>query len=539
VVAEASLTRLGEWIESRRVADGTPGLSLAIVDRTGVVHEQGFGYANLDAMIPVAPAHLFETGSIGKSFTAIALLQLQEEGQIDLQAPVTDYLPWFSVQTEFEPIRLHHLLTHTAGITSGLDFAPDARIQVWGLRDTWTTTPPGTYFHYSNIGYKALGVVLERVAGTPYRETIQRRILDRLQLTGSYPTITNAIRPKMAVAYAPAFDDRPWWPGGSLVPATWFETDTADGCLAMTAADLARYLAVLLKQGAGLLSPESFALLAGKGFEFPAEPEPNWYGYGIMASDVDGHCYIGHSGGMVGYFSRMIGDLETGVGVVALVNGPGSPSVIARTALDLLRAEADGRNFLFPVNRDPTGPENAAEFAGIYRAPAGSKSIAFTASGRQLSLDADGISTPLHVLGGDSFGSDAPGRDRFPFAFERQDGIVTSVAYGGDWYVNGAHAGEPPPPLPAAWLPFPGRYRSHNPWLTSFDVVSRRGRLWLITPTESDGFDGAEPLVPARDGWFQLGEDEREPEFMRFDCVVDGVALEATLSTGPYYRAEG
>jgi len=73
--------------------------------------------------------------------------------------------------------------------------------------------------------------------------------------------------------------------------------------------------------------------------------------------------------------------------------------------------------------------------------------------------------------------------------------------------------------------------------LTSFYVVARQGRLWLITPTESDGFEGDEPLFPGRDGWFRLGEDEQSPEFIRFGTVVDGVALEAKLSTGTYYRA--
>jgi CubicO group peptidase (beta-lactamase class C family) len=529
---------LDEWIEAKRLAEGTPGLSLAIVDRGEVVYEQAFGHANLESRAPLTPDHWFETGSIGKSFTAIALLQLQEEGKIDLDAPVNDYLPWFAVQTDFEPIRLRHLMSHTAGISSGIDFAPDARIQVWAMRETWTTTPPGAHFHYSNVGYKVLGVVLERVAGAPYRETIQVRVLDRLGLKDSAPTITNTIRPKMAVAHTPAFDDRPWWPGQPLAPATWFETDTADGCLAMTAADLARYLAALLNLGEGLISSESFEQLIGKNFEFEPEPEPHWYGLGIMGALVDGHRYIGHSGGMVGYSSRMIGDLETGLGVVALVNGPGAPSLIARTALDFLRAEAEGRPFEFPATTDRVRVENAADFHGRYQTPGGRKTIEIAASGAALSLEVDGDSIPLHRLGGDAFVADAPGWNLFPLAFERRDGPVTAVAHGGDWLVRNDVEPENVQSLPAEWAPFPGHYRSHNPWLTSFKVVERKGRLWLITPTLSDGFEGAEPLVPARNGWFRLGEDELGPEFIRFDTIVDGAALQATLSIGPFYRAE-
>lgn len=536
MISAATAAKLDDWIESRRIADGTPGLSLAILDRDGVVHERAYGLANVDAKTPVSPEHLFQTGSIGKSFTAIALLQLQEEGKIDLQAPVTDYLPWFAVQTEFAPIRLHHLLTHTAGITSGIDYAPDARIQVWGLRDTWTTTPPGERFHYSNIGYKVLGLVLERVAGAPYRDTIQSRVLDRLRLKDSFPTITNEIRPRLAVGYAPAFDDRPWWPGRPLAPATWFETDTADGCLAMTAADLARYLAVLLNHGAGLISTESFEQLTCKGAEFDSETEPAWYGYGIMASLVEGHHYIGHSGGMVGYHSRMIGDLETGTGVVVLVNGPGSPSATARAALNVLRAETTSASFTFPANRDPSGVDNAANFAGVYTAPDGDQSLEFVANGRALSLKTDAGPLTLQALGGDAFATEDPMWNAFLFAFERENDAVAAVSHGGNRWVRAGATSDSAQVLPDEWQAFPGHYRSHNPWLTSFKVVERQGRLWLITPTMSDGFNGTEPLVPTTKGWFRLGDDERGPEFIRFDTIVVGVALRAVLSTGEFYR---
>jgi len=127
-ISEQAISRLHDWIERKLAADGTPGISLAVTDRERIVHTGAFGLANIDANLPVTPAHLFETGSIGKSFTAIALLQLVDEGKIDPQALVTDYLPWFSIQSDFEPIRLHHLLSHTAGITSALDFAPSGTI---------------------------------------------------------------------------------------------------------------------------------------------------------------------------------------------------------------------------------------------------------------------------------------------------------------------------------------------------------------------------------------------------------------------------
>ena len=312
-MGEEALVPLSRWIERRLERDGSPGLSLAITDRDGLLNTAVFGKADLAAGTPVTPAHLFEIGSIGKSFTAIALLQLAEEGRVDLQAPVTEYLPWFSVRSDHEPIRLHHLLTHTAGLTAGLDFAPAGAIQVWALRDAVAATPPGTYFHYSNLGYKVLGEVLRAVTGESYGRTIQRRILAPLGLVDSVPTIDDGDRPRLAVGYAPGSDDRPWWPGQPLWPATWLETDTADGCLAMTAADLATYLRMLLRRGEldgrRVLSETGFDRLTQRAIATDEPPEDSWYGYGVNTTLVDGSTRLWHGGGMVGYFAGMVGDL--------------------------------------------------------------------------------------------------------------------------------------------------------------------------------------------------------------------------------------
>src|SRR5215212_2689846 len=94
-ISNETIDALSSWIYRRLNVDGTPGLSLAITDRERTIHTAAFGLAEIASGTPVTTDHLFETGSIGKSFTSIALLQLADEGKIDLQAPVTDYLPWF------------------------------------------------------------------------------------------------------------------------------------------------------------------------------------------------------------------------------------------------------------------------------------------------------------------------------------------------------------------------------------------------------------------------------------------------------------
>src|SRR5262245_11942126 len=92
-----------------------------------------------------------EIGSIGKTFTAVVLLQLRQDRRVSLDDPVTRDLPWFQVRSEFDPITLHHLLTHTAGIVTGDALSGDSRFDVWALRDTDAGFPPGARFHYSNV----------------------------------------------------------------------------------------------------------------------------------------------------------------------------------------------------------------------------------------------------------------------------------------------------------------------------------------------------------------------------------------------------
>jgi D-alanyl-D-alanine carboxypeptidase len=116
---QTAFARLDEFIKQKMGATNTPGLSIALTDRDKTLQVACYGDANMAAGLPVKPETLFEIGSIGKSFTSIALLQLYETGRIDLYAPVSQYLPWFEVQTKYAPITLHDLMTHTSGIING------------------------------------------------------------------------------------------------------------------------------------------------------------------------------------------------------------------------------------------------------------------------------------------------------------------------------------------------------------------------------------------------------------------------------------
>jgi CubicO group peptidase (beta-lactamase class C family) len=259
---------------------------------------------------------MFQIGSIGKSFTAIVALQLVEEGLLDLQAPVTDTLPWFSVGGGRAPITLHHLLTHSSGLIRGAEVATGSNYDVLALAETETGFEPGEHFWYSNVGYRVVGMMLERASRRSYPDLVRERVLDRLGLRESEPWIVQEMRPRLAQCVVPAFDDRPWRIGDPLVAATWIDSAEADGCVCCSAGDLAAYLRALMTRDERLLSPASWdAMLSPQVVNDDDDDSAGHYGYGI---DVGGGEF-GHSGGMIGTSSMMWA--RGGVGAVAMATG--------------------------------------------------------------------------------------------------------------------------------------------------------------------------------------------------------------------------
>jgi CubicO group peptidase (beta-lactamase class C family) len=236
------------------LADGSvPGVAVAVTDLDGLVLERTGGWRDVAARRPVDGATLFEIGSIGKAFTAFVVLQLAAEGRLDIDDPVVRHLPWFRVPRTGARITIGHLLGHTSGITAGVDGTPEATFQVWRLRSLPPGSAPGRRFHYSNVGYKTLGLVIEAIEGRPYPEVIRSRVLEPAGMTASEPAITHATRDRLAIGYEPARDDVPLRPGDPLAPATWLTTATADGSVAATAADLAAFARLLMTDRSGIV----------------------------------------------------------------------------------------------------------------------------------------------------------------------------------------------------------------------------------------------------------------------------------------------
>src|SRR5215831_6723057 len=107
---------LDKFIEQYLSAMNAPGMALALANSEGIVRVNSYGFADLESKAPVTPDLLFEIGSITKSFVALTLLQLKDEGKLDLGRPILEYLPWLPIETNYGPVTTHHLLTHTSGL---------------------------------------------------------------------------------------------------------------------------------------------------------------------------------------------------------------------------------------------------------------------------------------------------------------------------------------------------------------------------------------------------------------------------------------
>ncbi|MFE7396507.1 serine hydrolase domain-containing protein [Streptomyces sp. NPDC057557] len=359
-----------------REAPFAAGLSMAVTNRTGVMSSSVHGLADVAAGRPVTADTLFEIGSVSKGFTCALLLQAQDAGLIDLDQPVARYLPWFRVRSRFAPVTVRHLMTHTAGIIEGSDFSGEAAFEVWSLRETEATSPPGTWFHYSNVGYKALGLVLEAVHEQPYHQILRERLLAPLGMTSAVPAITDGVRPRLAVGYEPRSGGSAQIATDGLIPATWLETATADGSIAATALDMTAWLRLLLGTGTGrLLSDHGRDEMFLPAIAIDDDHSGSSYGLGIRTGEIDGRHHVWHSGGMIGYYSAVACDLDSGIGAVVLANGPGPWQEAALHALAAARAEAAGApvpEFTVlphdeePLRADPPPPA-WAPFVGHYR----------------------------------------------------------------------------------------------------------------------------------------------------------------------------
>lgn len=183
------------WLVDREMAEnGITGLSIALVDDQQVIWQKGFGYADLENGIPAAPDTVYRAGSIAKLFTAAAIMQLAEQGRIDIDQPLVAALPEFSIKSRFPtaaPVTPRNVMTHHSGLPSnflrGMFVREPARFEsvIDNLRDEHLTFPPNYVFSYSNVGMALLGAAVQKVSGEPFDEHMERQFFRPLGMPHS------------------------------------------------------------------------------------------------------------------------------------------------------------------------------------------------------------------------------------------------------------------------------------------------------------------------------------------------------------------
>jgi len=499
-----------------------PGLTLAIADRTSVLRVATYGLSDLDRKEPVRADHLFHIGSITKSFIAIALLQLREEGKIDLHAPVTRYLPWLRVEPR-DGITTHHLLSHSSGLPSWVPVFPSDP----SLRMT-AGFPQGAHFHYCNVGYAILGHLIETLDGRPFHDVIRARIFKPLGMNASEAVIGPELRDRTANSYVNYRDDHPYRRSGRLADAPQIVFDNAAGCIASTPGDMALYLRMLANRGKPLLSDAAFGDMSTRHVPLEDGGEPG-YGYGLFTETLDGHAIVRHTGGMVSFMSAMHVDPVDGIASFASVNAQQGyrPNPVTIFALRSIRAINENKPLPeIPPPNPPTAIKDAKELAGVYTSNDGEK-IAFVAEGETLFLVHGGKRLPVELATGDYYVAH-PNFELFPFFFEREKGgPAISVGHGTRWWASERYAGPRTFEVPEAWRAFAGHYRNEDPWMGSLRVVVRQGKLWV---------NGTATLRQVEPNLFRFNEPEYNPEWLEFREVVNGRAQHVRLSGYDLWR---
>jgi serine beta-lactamase-like protein LACTB, mitochondrial len=314
-------TQIEKVISAFMTANSVPGVSVAIVQNGQPIWSAGFGMADLEGSAPATSSTLYRLGSISKSITAVAILQLYERGKLDLDAPVQKYCPAFPQKDS--PITSRQLLAHLSGIRhysddGKSDVPPDSARHFATMEDSlqlFASDPllskPGTQFHYSTYGYTVLGCVLEGAASQKYADFVRENVFRPAAMDHTQPDDFFAVIPHRtrwyhkdksgAVRNAGVLDSSYKIPGGGLI-------SSAD--------DMANFEAALLADKLLKRNTRDLMWTVAQ----PADGKPSHYALGWFIADKFGVRTAGHSGGQQGTDTDVVIAPDRALGVVVLAN---------------------------------------------------------------------------------------------------------------------------------------------------------------------------------------------------------------------------
>jgi CubicO group peptidase (beta-lactamase class C family) len=315
-------------IEEQMRAAHVPGLALAVVRDNDVVYARGFGVTSVeDGALPVTPHTLFRIGSLTKALTCTASLRLVEEGTLDLDRPVGDYVPWltFSQAGAAQRITLRMLMSHSTGLPTS--HSPFGRRGPAGLeayvREDVPRYPfvaePAAVYAYSNPGLRIAGAVAQVVSGKPYEQLMQELVFGPLDM------VRTTFDPTVAMTY-PLAQSHDLHDDGGLSVQHRFADDSGgypSGGAISTVQDLAHWAVMQMSggryQGQPILSPQSVAQMQAAQVEMYTASRAG-YGLGVIVDTYKGLRRVWHEGSISTFGSRLVMVPEAGTAVLLLCN---------------------------------------------------------------------------------------------------------------------------------------------------------------------------------------------------------------------------
>ena len=487
------------------------GLSIALVDDQRVVWAEGFGYSDKAGKVPASPETVYRAGSISKLFTATAAMRLAERGGLDINRPLGDCLPGFSIRTRFTdtaPITPRSIMTHHSGLPS--DYLkgmwtrnPDPLTRVADrLKDEYAANPPGTVFSYSNLGVTLLGAAVGKVAGRDFASHVRDEILLPLGMSrSSFSTVVDRT-PLAAKGYRKGAEAEE--PPLRDVPA---------GGLNASVLDLSRFVRMVFADGkAGdrqIIKPETLAeMLRPQNADVPLDLDfrvgLGWMLGGLGDIDIrNGGPVAHHAGSTLLFHTQLIVLPERKLGVVVLANSDTAGRVVGKVAAETLKLALEAKTGeRQPEWEKPEGgggslpPEALHRYEGWYSTPFGAVKVRKKSG--ELRVDVMNRTLRLIPRADGSLGLQYRLLGLFPIRIEELDDIGLSRAdvAGREILAARMHGREfpigeriRPVPVPAEWLGRTGEYEIANPGEDAVLLEKLRFRA-------EDGFLFADYSIP-------------------------------------------
>jgi len=525
-------SKVSDAIHYEMVDKALNAVSIVLVKDMEILWARGFGVEDLNKSTKADANTVYRVGSVSKLFTDIGIMQLVEKGEVDLDAPITDYLPEFRPRSRFKrEITLRQLMSHRSGLLREPlvgnyfdDDEPTLEATVKSIIDSDVIYAPESKIKYSNGAIATVGYVLEKLKGEPFASYLRKNVLLPMGLTHSafepLPDITNRLA-----------DATMWSYDGRVFDAPTFELGMSPaGSMYAPVVDLGQFMKVLFNDGKGpngpVIKKETLQLMLTSQFNDGKDQRHNvGFGIGFSLSEQGGYKRVGHGGAVYGFSTQLyaLPEVKLGVAVTSSVDVTNTITRrVATYALDCLLAVENGKPLPDYEKTSSVNEKTVALLVGHFVSDNGKRLKLFNKYGT-LYMENDRFQTRIRQLNGRlvtdsqiSYGS--------PIDYDEDGRTVTmgSTVYNREKYLK-------PMPIPKPWQGLIGEYGWNHNILYIYEAYGKLTALieWMekdiLTEVEKDVF-----AFPVKGGMYH-------GEKMRFKRDRNGIATQVQIENGPIF----